>query len=232
MRQNNWTWAALFLLGLAALVLFLMNRLPDALEGEDKQMRLVYSLLLLTFVGGSVILGWRERAGVALKQALAWVAIGLVLVIGDSYRDVFSDMGTRVQLELIPSSPVEREPGTAYLSRGMGGHFNADALVNGTHVRFLVDTGASDVALTRTDAQRLGIDTAALNYTISYQTANGIVRGARVMLDEVSVGAISLRNVQASVTEGDGLGMSLLGMSFLGRLEAVEVRGERLVLRE
>ena len=70
MRQNNWTWAALFLLGLAALVLFLMNRFPDALEGEDKQMRLVYSLLLLTFVGGSVILGWRERAGVALKQAL------------------------------------------------------------------------------------------------------------------------------------------------------------------
>jgi aspartyl protease family protein len=88
------------------------------------------------------------------------------------------------------------------------------------------------VALTQTDARRLGIDPAALNYTISYQTANGIVRGARVMLDEVKVGAISLRNVQASVTEGDGLGVSLLGMSFLGRLNAVEVRGERLVLRE
>lgn len=232
MRQNNWTWAALFLLGLAALVLFLMNRFPDALESEDKQMRLVYSLLLLTFVGGSLILGWRERAGVALKQALAWVAIGLVLVIGYSYRDVFSDMGMRVQSELVPSSPVEREPGTAFLSRGMGGHFHADALVNGTHIRFLVDTGASDVALTQTDARRLGIDPAALNYTISYQTANGIVRGARVMLDEVKVGAISLRNVQASVTEGDGLGVSLLGMSFLGRLNAVEVRGERLVLRE
>ena len=83
MRQNNWTWVALFLLGLAALVLFLMNRFPEALESEDRQMRLVYSLLLLTFVGGSLILGWRERAGVALKQALDVVApMGRVSLLG------------------------------------------------------------------------------------------------------------------------------------------------------
>lgn len=232
MKRNNWTWAALFLLATAALVLFLMNRFPDALASEDRQMRLVYSLLLLTFVGGSVVLGWRERAGLALKQALAWVAIGLVLVIGYSYRDVFSDVGKRVQSELVPSAPVEREPGTAYLSRDLSGHFHADALVNGTHIRFLVDTGASDVALTAADARRLGIDPQSLAYNTPYQTANGTIYAARLVLDRVTVGGVTLRDVRASVSQGDGLGVSLLGMSFLGRLNAYEVRGERLVLRE
>ncbi|MBO6634921.1 TIGR02281 family clan AA aspartic protease [Parvibaculum sp.] len=232
MRQNNWTWAALFLLGIAALVLFLVNRFPGALDGENAQMRLVYSVLLLTLVGGSVALGWRQRAGLALKQAVAWIAIGLVLVIGYSYRDVFSDMGTRVRSEIAPSAPVVSEPGTAYLSRDMTGHFHADATVNGTHVRFLVDTGASDVALTEEDARRAGIDLAALSYTTAYQTANGIIHAARVKLDKVTVGGITLRDVDASVSRGSGLGTSLLGMSFLGRLDSVEVRGERLVLRQ
>lgn len=231
MRQNNWTWAALFLLGLAALLLFLVNRFPGALDGESAQMRLIYSVLLLALVGSSVVLGWRERAGLALKQALAWVAIGLVIVIGYSYRDIMSDTANRVRSELLPSAPVVTEPGTAYLSRDLTGHFHAEALVNGTHVRFLIDTGASDVALSMEDARRIGIDLSSLQYTIAYQTANGVIHAARVTLDKVEVGDITLRNVTASVSQG-GLDMSLLGMSFLGRLDAVEVRGERLVLRQ
>lgn len=230
MRQNNWTWAALVLLAAAALLLFLVNRFPGALDSENAQMRLVYGVLLLALVGSGVVMGWRERAGVALKQALAWIAIGLVLVIGYSYRDVFSDMGNRVRSELVPSAPVSSEPGTAFLSRDMTGHFHADALVNGTHVRFMVDTGASDVALSPADAQRIGIDLSKLRYTIPYSTANGTIYAAAVTLDEVKVGGITLRNVDASVSQG-GLDRSLLGMSFLGRLSSVEVRGERLVLR-
>ncbi|MBO6686421.1 MAG: TIGR02281 family clan AA aspartic protease, partial [Parvibaculum sp.] len=64
------------------------------------------------------------------------------------------------------------------------------------------------------------------------QTANGIIHAARVKLDKVTVGGITLRDVDASVSRGSGLGTSLLGMSFLGRLDSVEVRGERLVLRQ
>lgn len=230
MRQNNWTWAALVLLGAAALLLLLMNRFPGALDSENAQMRFVYGVLLLTLVGSGVLMGWRERAGVALKQALTWIAIALVLVIGYSYRDVFSDIGSRLRSEVAPSVPVTGEPGTAYLSRDMTGHFHADALVNGTHVRFLVDTGASDVALSDADARRIGIDFSRLSFTIPYSTANGIIYAARVRLDEVTVGGVTLRDVDASVSQG-GLDSSLLGMSFLGRLGSVEVRGERLVLR-
>lgn len=231
MRQNNWTWAALLVLALVALLLFLNSRFPGALQGEDAQMRLVHSLLLLALVGGSVVLGWRERAGLALKQALIWIAIAMALVVGYSYSDVFMDMSTRTRTALVPSAPVSSEPGTAYLSRNLSGHFHADGLVNGTHVRFLVDTGASDVALSAADARRIGIDLDSLRYTTAYETANGIIHAARITLDEVSIGGIRLNNVTASVSR-EGLGQSLLGMSYLARLSSFEIRGERLVLRQ
>ena len=231
MRQNNWTWAALLVLALVALLLFLSSRFPGALQGEDAQMRLVHSLLLLALVGGSVVLGWRERAGLALKQALIWIAIAMALVVGYSYSDVFLDMSTRTRTALVPSAPVSSEPGTAYLSRNLSGHFHADGLVNGTHVRFLVDTGASDVALSAADARRIGIDLDSLRYTTAYETANGVIHAARITLDEVSIGGIRLNNVTASVSR-EGLGQSLLGMSYLARLSSFEIRGERLVLRQ
>jgi aspartyl protease family protein len=178
-----------------------------------------------------VVLGWRERAGVALKQALAWIAIALSLVIGYSYRDAFTGLFQQTQMALVPSAPVAIEPGTAWLARDLSGHFTADALVNGTHVRMMVDTGATDIALSAADARRVGIDLDSLRYTTAYQTANGQIFAARIVLSEVTVGEITLRDVRASVSR-EGLGQSLLGMSFLGRLDAVEVRGERLILRQ
>lgn len=231
MQNNRWTWVALLGLGLVGLVLFLNAQFPGAVQDQDSRMRLVYSLVLLAVIGGSVALGWRERAGVALKQAMAWVALTLVLVVGYSYRDAFEPIVARTAQELVPTRPVEESYGVVSLSSDRSGHFNADAAVNGTHVRFLVDTGASDVALSRFDAKRVGIDTDSLRYTIPYNTANGVAYGARVRLDRVSIGSIELENVAASVAS-EGLDRSLLGMSFLGRLSQMEVSGDRLILRE
>lgn len=235
MRNDNWTWAALFLLGIVALLIFLNSRFPGALDGEGARMRLVYGLTWLTLIGASVIVGWRGRAGLALKQALAWVAIALVLVVAYSYRDDFMGLGrtlgARVSGELMPTVAVRTAPGVAYVARDLSGHFHADALVNGTHVRFMVDTGASDVALTASDAERLGFDLSKLAYTIPYATANGVILAARVTLDEVSIGGVKVRNVRASVSR-TGLERSLLGMSFLTELRGFEFQGNRLVLHE
>lgn len=235
MKNNRWTWAALLLLGVAGLLLLLNARFPGVLAREDAQMRLVHGLLLLTLIGGSVALGWRQRAGVALKQALAWVAVALILILAYSYRDDFlglgHQLGARVAGELMPSRPLQTAPGTVQLSRDRSGHFRANALVNGTHVEFLVDTGASDVALSAADAARLGINLPELAFTTPYQTANGTVMAARLTLDEIAIGDIRMRNVSASVARG-GMSTSLLGMSFLSRLGSIEVRGDRLVLRQ
>ena len=92
--------------------------------------------------------------------------------------------------------------------------------------------GASVVALGRDVAERIGIDTASLRYDARIQTANGIAAAAPIVIDSLRVGSIERRNVRAMVTDGPGLGLSLLGMSFLGTLSSFDFRGDRLILTD
>ena len=116
------------------------------------------------------------------------------------------------------------------LPRGPGGHYFLTAKVNGVDMTFLVDTGATDVALGAEHAKKLRLQLQDNDYTKRYRTANGIVRGAPVALRQVHAGRLRLDNVEASVLDGP-LDMPLLGMSFLNRLKGYEVRGDQLVLR-
>ena len=112
------------------------------------------------------------------------------------------------------------------------GHFFADATVNGTHIDFLVDTGASLIALTELDAQRIGLRLNELDYRYRSNTANGIVHVAVVKLDEVRIGDITVYDVAASVHQGGGLDQSLLGMSLLKKLSSFRIDGTRLVMEQ
>lgn len=119
------------------------------------------------------------------------------------------------------------QAGSGAVSKGPDGHFWADAEVNGKPVRFLVDTGATAVALTPQDAQRLGIRPADLKPGYNVTTAGGSSRAAAVTLASVSVNGARLENVQALVVS-DGLDVSLLGMSYLGRLTRFEATRDTL----
>ena len=110
------------------------------------------------------------------------------------------------------------------------GHFRVEAEINGEKEEFLVDTGASMVSFSLETAERLGFDEASLDFNARSRTANGMVAIALVTLDEVSVGELTLRNVKAAIRRTE-TGPSLLGMSFLRRLEGYEVREGKLVLR-
>lgn len=110
------------------------------------------------------------------------------------------------------------------------GQFWTDASVNSGRVHFLVDTGASSVSLTLQDAKKVGIRERDLVYNIPISTAGGQNMAARVTLDRVSVGAVSLRNVEALVVP-TGLSVSLLGMTYLGQLQKVEASRDQLILR-
>ena len=109
------------------------------------------------------------------------------------------------------------------------GHFYVEAEIDGNTVDFIVDTGATNVALSPSDAKELGIRPRSSEYTIQMHTANGIVRAAPVLLDYVRLGPLEMRNVHATVQEAE-MGISLLGLSFLSRLESYEVRGNKLYL--
>ena len=231
MRRPGWLWLALAGAALFALVLFLIGRFPAALDGATSQARLVYLLLLLAVLGGSVLLHRRARPGATLRHAAIWIAIGLGLVIAYSYRDLLPELQGRLLGELMPARGVATGDGAISFRARHDGHFHAEALVDGTAVLFLVDTGASDVVLSPGDARRLGFDPDRLAYTQIFNTANGTVRGAPVRLGEITIGPIRLTNVRASVNEAP-MPRSLLGMTFLGRLRSYEVSGGKLTLRQ
>lgn len=115
------------------------------------------------------------------------------------------------------------------IPKASDGHFWAEASVNNKAVRFLVDTGATVVALTPADAQRLGVNLSDLSYDQRILTASGETAAARVRLSSIGIGKSRVENVDAMVIR-DGLHASLLGMSFLGRLSRLEVTPSTLIL--
>ena len=123
---------------------------------------------------------------------------------------------------------IRRQVALAADSRG---HFVTTARINGQKVVVLVDTGATDVAISAETAQRLGIYLTKSDFTGRVRTANGVVAAAPVKLREDTLGNVTVRNVEAAVSPGD-LGVNLLGMSFLGRLSKFEVNDGELVLTQ
>ncbi len=159
--------------------------------------------------------------------AAFWVA----LKMNDSFFS--SEKETKVVEEVAVNTfrPEAPGPRAAVLKRKEDGHFWADAKVDNVHVKFMVDTGAKSVALTRTDAKRLGVKDDDLEYNIKVFTAGGETRGAVVMLDEVQIGDVVVKNVGALVLENAHLKQSLLGMSFMSELKSYEVRGSTMIIR-
>jgi aspartyl protease family protein len=118
------------------------------------------------------------------------------------------------------------------ISPGRNGHFQIEGRVDGRRLDFMVDTGASLIALTERDAAMLGIHPAQGDYTAAVRTANGTVRAAPVELDMVEIDDIVVRNVAAMVLPEGALSDNLLGLSFLQRLRRFEYSGGKLVLEQ
>jgi aspartyl protease family protein len=159
-------------------------------------------------------------ATIAIVGALSAVGAAKAVVSLDDLR----------QPDLRGPAPATVDDGAAQIVKAADGHFWAEAKVDGRAVRFLIDTGATAVALSQTDAKRLGIDTAALDYSYKVMTASGETRAASVKLASVSVAGAQVRDVEALVVE-KGLETSLLGMSYLGRLSSFQATPRALVLR-
>lgn len=111
------------------------------------------------------------------------------------------------------------------------GHFYASAHLNGTPVTLLVDSGAAAVMLKASDARDAGIDTAPLHYAVPIETAHGTAYVARVRLRQLSIGVLSVPDVEVLVAQPGKLETSLLGMTFLNRLRSYEIKGAFLTFR-
>ena len=184
----------------------------------------------------------------ALGEAASWVVAAAFVVTSIVYFDELKSLVSPVPLQASNTAPkhqAQRAPSrqhsmpapatrsagyTVELSAGANGHYKAMARINGREIRVLVDTGASYVALSNQDAERAGIFVRDSDFKYKARTANGTTRVAHVLIDRISIGDIEVRSVKASVLERGKLDVTLLGMSFLGRLRRTEMRGGRLIL--
>jgi len=223
----------LALLGVALVVLLVVPE-GTPLLGLDHA-SFARAAFAVAFVVWLALAGAR-RAGAAglarvLSGAAIWVAIILGLTGAYAYRFEASEFAQRLMGELFPGEPQIGAGGEVIVNRRLGGEFVVPATVANARVAMLFDTGASTVVLRAEDAAKVGLDTRALNFDVDVVTANGSASAAEVVLDRVAVGPIVARNVAALVARKGALNQSLLGMSFLERLQSYSVERGRLVLK-
>jgi len=201
----------------------------SSLNNSDWQ-NLLYLVLLLTMLLAGLFSRRNLQYGKILKYLAAWSGIALVIIAFYSYRYEFSDLKDRMIGEINPSkAKLDKKNNTLTIRAAEDGHFYLDVKVNGTPMRFMVDTGASEITLSSEEVTRLGLDFKQLNFNRIYQTANGTAFGAAITLDEIEVGGVKFYDVPASVNNGN-MGISLLGMSFLRQFKRYEFYRDKLVL--
>lgn len=180
-----------------------------------------------------------------ISEAMSWAAVAVIIAVVlanfDQFKSVTSGVLGLPSAEQLAERHVAEDKASRIAAGGIGdsvrlkagrnGHFFAPADINGRKIDVMVDTGASMVALTYEDAERAGIFVSQADFTARSRTANGIARAAIVMIDEIEIGGITVRDVRGSVAEPGRQHITLLGMSFLGRLKSFQMRQGELLLQ-
>lgn len=189
---------------------------------------------IIYYIIWSIIISiWTASMSLKLKQTMKivvlWSGFYLILMAAYSYRFEIQELGNRIIANLNPSHEVASSERSISVRISSDGHFYIVGHINGQSIRFLVDTGASDIVLTPQLAEELGYDLNSLSFNQVYWTANGEVRGAIIRLDSIQVGALYLKNKRASVNKEE-MNYPLLGMSFFKHLKSYKVKKDVLTL--
>ena len=221
----------------AGLILLILNHDGGRWLGiENNDFERLVSLSAIAVMLAAGVLHNRFSFGQTLRQIMIWLVIILALAAGYIYRNDLSNIGDRLAGGLIPGrmsvftdSEGQQE---VVLHKVLNGHFESPVTINGETVHMLVDTGASTVAISWDDAEKLGLKPETLDFTQTVMTANGNARAAPVTLSEVAIGPIVRQDIRASVAEKGKLDQSLLGMSFLSTLDFLQMQTDELRLRD
>ena len=220
----------LLIVGLGGLVLALTRAFPEAVRTRGDWADVAYAAGLVVLISAGVFRAGRGRSPERLKHAAIWLAIIAAVALGFAYRDELRGVPQHLRLAFSDGEPVAVGDHQLVIPQDGDGGFEVIGRVNGQRVRFLVDTGSTDTVLSLDDARRLGIDPAGLRFDEEAETANGKGYGAPYRARRLQVGPIALDDFKMSVNQAP-MRRSLLGLSFLRRLDSFEVRGRSLILR-
>lgn len=223
-----WLWL-LVLAAIGGLVLALAHAFPEAVRGQNDWANVAYFVGLLALLSTRFL---RRPAGFGvrhLRYAAIWAALAAGLLLAAAYRDELAGVPQRLRLALSAGDPVATGERELTIPQDPDGQFVIVGAVNGQRVSFLVDTGATDTVLAPQDARRLGVDLDHLSFDGQAETANGVGHGAPYAA-RLEVGPIVFDGFRMSINQAP-MSRSLLGMTFLNRLDSFEVRDHRLILR-
>lgn len=188
----------------------------------DQTASFIYLLLLGAVIALSHLVANRGNMGRVLRQAAMWTLIflGAIAVVG---------LWPTIRDTVVPRQAVLQDGRQITVPMSADGHFYLSLDLNGVPVRFVVDTGASEMVLSAQDAVRIGLSPDRLIYSGRAMTANGMVQTAPVRIETVALGGVVDQGVRAVVNQGE-LRDSLLGMSYLNRFSRLEIAQGRLLL--
>lgn len=188
----------------------------------DQYGNLIYLLLLGAVLVSYMIVANRRQLGSMVRNAALWVFIflGAIAAVG-----LWNDL----RHDIAPRQSVMQDGSVITVPRSQDGHYYLTLEVNGKSVRFIVDTGATEIVLSRNDAARIGLDVENLVYSSRAFTANGIVQTAPVRLELIGFGGIEESGIRAVVNNGE-MSESLLGMSYLNRFSTLSISNGTLTL--
>ena len=184
--------------------------------------KLLYLSILIAVILASILMTRSGEFGKLARQAGVWLLIFMAVVAAVAGWEDIRQAG--------PTTLVQNEEsGQIIIPKHNDGHFRLELTVNGKKIEFLIDTGASEIVLNQQDAKTLGFNEKDLEYWAYANTANGRVRLAPVRLNTISLGGYSEKNVKATVNEGE-MRASLLGMSYLNKFNAIEIKQNQMIL--
>ena len=220
-----------FLLLIASLVmgLFADDPIGDFSALEASGLLALGGLALL--MAASIVEGFVRHWTYGVQAIAVSGGILVALIVTYASRDELQTVLDRAIGDIAVGRTIVTPEGETVAARRTDGSFMVRGEVNGHETRFIFDTGASTVVLRAENAAALGFKPDALDYSIPVSTANGAAMAAPVVIDRLTIGAITERNVRALIARSGVLHANLLGMSFLERLGSYEVRGNRLILR-
>ena len=208
----------------------LASLFPEAFHSKYSYLEAAQLIGVLVLVSSGLVFIKQLPFIKIVRNLTAWLFIATLTFLVYSYKNEVFNVYKRLTSELIPGKVWESENQQIFVTKSSDGHFYIFGEANGVILKFLIDTGATNIVLNPEDAKRIGIKMTSLRFIEKYNTAKGVGYGAPYRLNQLALGSFKIQNVKISVNQKN-MATSLLGMSFLEYFKSFEIRETKLILK-